>query len=58
MIAVVQGAKLSFVGRNQEKRLAQLEAALKMLDALLLVPDQASSLPQDTSLPGSYVEQC
>lgn len=47
---MVQGAKLSFVGRNGDARLARLEATLKMLDALLLVPD---FLPQEANLPGS-----
>ena len=35
VIAVVEGGKMSFVGRSKDRRLAELEASLKMLDALL-----------------------
>ncbi len=38
---------MSFVGRSCDRRLAQLEAALKMLDALQLLPDHASNFPKD-----------
>ena len=44
---------MSFVGHHQERRLAELEAAVKMLDALLLIPDH---VVQSCGSPAGIIE--